>query len=229
MSQKAKCYWMVESPPCCIVYVTAKFLNLNDIEWIRVDLSQQEHLKPEFQAINPFHCVPTFIDDDGFKIWESRAIATYLIQKHKPDCQLYPAGDLKTRTLIDRWLQYDLGTLYRALSDVVYGIFRVGKADMEKLPRYFEVMDLVEKYLESQQFDYFAGTAEPTLADISTFFTLGLTKMLSEMDFSKYGRISAWYEKMEKFIKDLDQDQKLQEGFKMILQYAQFKMSQATQ
>ena len=65
--------------------------------------------------------VPTFVDTDGFVIWESRAIAAYLIQSRAPDSPLYPS-DLKKRITVDKFLHYDLGTLYRAISDVVVSV-----------------------------------------------------------------------------------------------------------
>lgn len=72
--------------------------------------------------MNPFHVVPTLEDSDGFVVWESRAIAAYLIQSRGKGEgvaeELYPS-DLKKRITVDKFLQYDLGTLYRAISDVV--------------------------------------------------------------------------------------------------------------
>ena len=65
------------------------------------------------------------MDTDGFALFESRAIATYLIQKYKPDSNLYPSDDLKARSSIDKFLHYDLGTFYRAISDVVVCISRL--------------------------------------------------------------------------------------------------------
>lgn len=55
--------------------------------------------------------MPT-IDDNGFILSESRAIAIYLAEKYFPQGHaLYP-NDVKQRALINQRLQFDCGTLY---------------------------------------------------------------------------------------------------------------------
>lgn len=71
----------------------------------------KEQLKEEFIKINPRHCLPT-LDDDGFILTESRAIAIYLVEKYFPDGHpLYPK-DMKQRARINQMLQFDCCTLY---------------------------------------------------------------------------------------------------------------------
>ncbi|EJF60576.1 glutathione S-transferase C-terminal-like protein [Dichomitus squalens LYAD-421 SS1] len=50
-------------------------------ELVVIELQKGEHKSPEFVAIQPFGQVP-YIDDDGFKLFESRAIARYLALKN---------------------------------------------------------------------------------------------------------------------------------------------------
>ncbi|KAG2074853.1 glutathione S-transferase [Suillus decipiens] len=50
-------------------------------EFIKVDLAKGEHKQAAFTANQPFGEVP-YIDDDGFILYESRAIARYLIKKY---------------------------------------------------------------------------------------------------------------------------------------------------
>lgn len=75
-----------------------------------VDLFKKEQLQERFLKINPQHCVPT-LDDDGFVLWESRAIASYLADKFGKDDQLYPK-DLKRRALVNQRLYFDSSSLY---------------------------------------------------------------------------------------------------------------------
>lgn len=70
----------------------------------------KEQLKEDFLAINPQHCIPT-IDDDGFKLWESRAIAQYLVDAYGKGSTLYPT-DNKAKALVQQRLYFDMGVLY---------------------------------------------------------------------------------------------------------------------
>lgn len=74
-----------------------------------VDLSKGEQKKPEYTAINPNGRVPTLVDD-GFTIWESNAIISYLGDAYGQG-SLVPA-DVKGRATVHQWLFWqsnDLG------------------------------------------------------------------------------------------------------------------------
>lgn len=76
-----------------------------------MNLFQKEQLHGNFTQVNPQHTVPT-IDDNGFILWESRAIGAYLADSRHPNGHsLYPK-DIKQRAIIDQRLQFDCGTLY---------------------------------------------------------------------------------------------------------------------
>lgn len=75
-----------------------------------INLFQKEQFKESFLKINPQHCIPT-LDDDGFVLWESRAIAGYLVDKYGKDDSLYPK-DLKKRALVNQRLYFDSSSLY---------------------------------------------------------------------------------------------------------------------
>lgn len=66
----------------------------------------------QFQ-INPQHTVPT-LDDDGYILWDSHAINTYLVEKYGKDDSLYPK-DLKKRGRVDQRLHFNSGVLFPAM------------------------------------------------------------------------------------------------------------------
>jgi glutathione S-transferase len=64
--------------------------------------------------INPQHVIPTLVDN-GFALWESRAICVYLVEKYGKS-SLYPK-DLKVRSVVNQRLYFDMGTLYGKFAD----------------------------------------------------------------------------------------------------------------
>lgn len=131
---KPKFYYMAESTGCRTVMLVAKILNI-EIDYQRRDLSTKEHLNDgEFMAANPFHVIPTLVDTDNFAIWESRVIASYLIETRAPDSALYPTKDIKRRATIEKFLHYDLGTFYKAIGDVVVSLMMLYLISLEFNP-----------------------------------------------------------------------------------------------
>jgi len=81
-----------------------------------MDLQEKkEQLTPEFLSINPQHSVPT-IDDNGFILWESRAILTYLIESKAPE--LVPTSP-KEKAIVNQRLHYELGGLTNKTTQIV--------------------------------------------------------------------------------------------------------------
>ncbi|KAJ7266395.1 glutathione S-transferase [Mycena haematopus] len=70
------------------VAVVCKELNV-PYELIVVDISKGEQRSAEHLARQPFGVVPT-IDDDGFTLFESRAIARYVVAKYGKGSTLVP-------------------------------------------------------------------------------------------------------------------------------------------
>ncbi|KAL7637600.1 UNVERIFIED_CONTAM: hypothetical protein RMT77_012329 [Armadillidium vulgare] len=180
-------YYMDLSAPCRSVMLIAKALGVK-LKKKYLDLLMKEQLSPKFIAINPQHCIPTLVDGD-FKLWESRAICTYLIGKYGKDDSLYPK-DLKTRAEIDRLLYFDMGTLYKRFEDYVYPVFLIGdkKPDPEKLKSLHEALRYLEGFLKGHDF---AVGNKLTVADYVLISSVE-TFIESGINISKYPSIRKW-------------------------------------
>lgn len=99
-----KLYHFTVSGPSRGALLAARYLKL-PIEIQTVNTFKKDNLKESFLKINPQHCVPT-LEDNGFILWESRAIACYLADKYGKDEQFYPK-DIQKRALVNQRLYFD--------------------------------------------------------------------------------------------------------------------------
>jgi len=165
-----------------------------------IDLMTGEQFKPEFVKLNPQHCVPT-IDDNGFVLWESRAILAYLLNQYAPDSSLYPKNPEK-RAVVDRMLYFDIGTLYKAQAEVIYPVIRKGEpVDLEKLEAYKKTLILLEQFLSKS--NYVAGS-EITIADFSILANIIMVEVI-DFSFSDYPKITNWMKRMKSEIPSYEQ------------------------
>jgi len=72
-------------------------------ELVVVDFAKGEHKQPAHLARQPFGQVPT-LDDDGFKMYESRAMSRYI--DGKAGAPLTPK-DARDRALMEQWLSIE--------------------------------------------------------------------------------------------------------------------------
>ncbi|KAG9123814.1 hypothetical protein FRC07_013862 [Ceratobasidium sp. 392] len=74
------------------------------VEIVPVDLAKGEHKTPEYIATkHPFAIIPVLEDEDGFQVYESRAISRYLVAKHgKGSSLLPPPTDVKNYALFEQ-------------------------------------------------------------------------------------------------------------------------------
>jgi len=184
-------YYMLESPPCRTVLMVAKHLGIS-LNLIKVDLSKQEHLKPEFVKMNPQHKVPTIVDN-GYVLWESRAIITYLVNQYFPNSPLYPT-DPQKRGTIERLLQFDIGTLDHRLLDYLGPLFAGKAADEEKHPKFKDTLTVLDEILGTSKF---VSGNEVSLADISIIASLSFAES-ADYDFSEWKNVSNWLASIKK-------------------------------
>lgn len=140
----------------------------HEAEFALVDLMKGEQKKPEYMAMHPFGVIPV-LEDDGFQMYESRAIIRYLDAKLSGP-SLTPS-DLKARGRMEQWISVEQSYFTPGAMKIIMqamfapmrgqepdkGIIDQGRADCAK------ALDVIEKALNGSE--YLAGSF--SLADIS--------------------------------------------------------------
>ncbi|KAG8220483.1 glutathione S-transferase [Butyriboletus roseoflavus] len=140
-------------------------------EVVPIDLSKGEHKAPGFTKFQPFGQVP-YIDDDGFVLYESRAIARYLIKKYPNQGTpgLIPT-DPKEEALFEQAASVETSNFNAQIAPLIYEkVFKArsgGQPDQAKANEYLQKLeaklDVYEVILSKQK--YLAGD-NVTLADL---------------------------------------------------------------
>lgn len=183
-----KLYFAHFSPPARTALMTIRSLGL-DVELKHVDFQQGDNKTDEFAKLNPLHQVPVLIDDDGFVLTESRAIAAYLVSSRRPDSPLYPTDPVK-RAIVDQRLYYDATVVFQSHIDILvrtvdegfllllsfsflaqHPMVRSGdpQIPVAKKEHMKKVLSTLDSFLDG--FDWMAGE-QPTLADLSILSNL---------------------------------------------------------
>ena len=135
-----------------------------------VDLMKGQQKSPQYMAKHPFGVIP-FLEDDGFTMYESRAIIRYLDAK-LPGTKLTPS-DLPSLGRMEQWLSVEQSYFSPgALAIVMELMFKAlrggGAPDMAKVAKGRDesarALDAVDRALMTQA--YLAGDTF-SLADIS--------------------------------------------------------------
>ncbi|KAF6210727.1 hypothetical protein GE061_013837 [Apolygus lucorum] len=192
-SEHPDIYYTPGSPPSGMILMALKVMNV-DANLKRVDLANQEQLRPEYLKINPQHTVPA-MDDNGFAIGESRAILAYMASMtHSP---LYPPCPFK-KGKIDEMLFFDVGRLYPSFQRV-YDIRGKSPSDQDK-KLLSDSLGMFEEFLSRNGM---AASESMTIADLSILTTVSLTEFLG-FNLSNYTRINEWLTKMKAAVPDYE-------------------------
>ncbi|KAJ7033824.1 glutathione S-transferase [Mycena alexandri] len=152
--------------------IVAMVLAEKDIsyETIFVDLAKKESKTPEFLAMHPFGQVP-LIDDDGFILYESRAICRYLAEKYADKGPaLLPTG-LKAKAIFEQAASVESANFSPALMKVAMEALGKPRRGLpvdqavldEALVGFSEKLDAYEVILGKQKF---AAGDELSVVDI---------------------------------------------------------------
>ncbi|XP_063544380.1 glutathione S-transferase D7-like isoform X2 [Cydia strobilella] len=202
--QPIKLYYLPPSPPCRAVMMLARVMGL-ELDLVLTNILEGQHKTPEFLKMNPQHTIPT-MDDNGFILWESRAIMAYLVNAYGRDDSLYPKNP-RLRALVDNRLNFDLGTLFlRYLNLYVPMLFHGDEYNEESAAKLDEALGWLNSMLEGRAF--VAGD-NMTIADITIVVTLTNLDAFG-YDFSAHDNVTKWFERTKKALepygyKDIDQ------------------------
>ncbi len=168
-----------------------------DIPFHRVDVGGPfgGNRDPEYLRLNPNGLVPT-ISDDGFVLWEANAIVRYLAAKHGMGT-LCPE-DLAERADADRWMDWQMGTLWANFRPAFIGLVRTSPDDRDEarieaaINKTAENWSMLDAYLSGR--NYVTGPSF-TMADVP----LGATAYRwFNLDIERPSllNLEAWYERL---------------------------------
>ena len=163
-------------------------------ELVVVDFANRKHKQEPHLSRQPFGKVPA-LDDDGFALYESRAMARYL--DGKSGGALTPT-DLKQRAEMEKWISIETENFSsNAMKFVAHHIFK-----REQTPETMEnaakglalACSVLEKNLANKTF--LVGD-KLTIADITyaPYFEYAMTTPAKEI-FAKYPHVVAWWNRI---------------------------------
>ncbi len=159
-----------------------------------VDLPKGEHKKEPHVLRQPFGRIPA-IDDDGFEMFESRAIARYIAEK--AGSPLVPR-DLKARAKMEQWISVETSELsVHAMKFVYEHVFKRPQdpAVLEAAGKALaHTLGVMVRHLAKTPF---MSGADFTLADVSLmpYFEYVMQSPAKEL-FTPHESVMAWWKKV---------------------------------
>jgi glutathione S-transferase len=160
-------------------------------DFTTVDFAKGEHKQPAYLAHQPFGQLPA-LDDDGFSLYESRAMARYLDEKASG--KLVPS-DPKARALMEEWISIETSNFTPHAMKFIYhhtfhrpqesAVLEAAGTGLEK------TLTIMEQRLAKSPF--LAGD-EFTLADICfmPYIEYAMGTPVKET-FAKFPHVSKWW------------------------------------
>jgi glutathione S-transferase len=149
----------------------------------------------EYLQRNPTGLVPT-IADGGLTLWESNSIVRYLAASYGSG-SLWPE-DPAERALADKWMDFQLGTLFPAFKDALIGLVRTAQEDRDPakidaaVRATADVIPILDAQLQDN--DYVAGSTL-TMGDVALGSLLYRWFEL-EIDRPDLPALRAWYDRL---------------------------------
>ncbi|KZP20691.1 glutathione S-transferase [Athelia psychrophila] len=169
--------------------------------FVPIDLLKGEHKSTEFMKKQPFGQVP-YIDDNGFQLYESRAIGRYLAAKYPAQGPTLLPTELKARALFEQAASvevanFDPATHGLAAEKIYKKAFGLD-TDEAKVAEYTATLggklDAYEVILSQQT--YVAGN-EITLADLFHLPNASTVKGINPELISARPHVAQWLERLQ--------------------------------
>ena len=163
-------------------------------ELVLVDLMTGAHKQPEHLARQPWGKVPT-LDDDGFTMYESRAMCRYINDKYNG--KLVPS-DVRGRAMMDQWTSVEHSYFTTpTMKHVFHVVFKVPQeqASLDAAVKELEhTLPVLDAHLAKHT--YFAGDAF-TLADINymPYVEYGMITAVKDV-YTKHTNFMAWWNRV---------------------------------
>jgi glutathione S-transferase len=180
---------------CTRKVLTALAEKGHEAQFVLVDIQKGEQKTPAHLARQPFGVVPVLETDDGFQLYESRAIIRF-IDRTVPGTKLTPE-DPKAYARMEQFLSVEQSYFSGPAMGIVMEYFR-GTKDAEKIAKGREgvkkPLEVIDAVLAKQQF--LAGDSF-SLAEISWapyvdyLFAMGEGAL-----FDPYKNVKAWWDRV---------------------------------
>nr|QII57461.1 glutathione-S transferase delta4 [Xenocatantops brachycerus] len=203
------------SPPARAVRMVAESVGV-DVDLKRTYPLRGECKKPEYLKMNPMHQIPT-INDGGFFLSDSHAIATYLVDKYAKNDSLYPKDVLK-RSIVHERLFFDVSLYTKVLNFVIGPLLLKKEPTDESRNSLVDGLETAERFLTASKF--IAGDSL-TIADYCLYCSITFVDFpqKGQIDLSKYKSIQRWIDLLQKtspLVKKYDQF--AEKGLKIFLE-----------
>lgn len=174
-----------------------------DFERIDAGLHFGINRTPEFLALNPNGLVPT-LEDGDLVLWESNTILRYLVRQYDRS-KRFPA-DTNNQYQSEKWMDWQLGTMWPPLRVAFLGLTRTPEADRnyELIKSSYQEADallaLLDQTLEKQAYcagEQFSVGDIPLALCVSRWILLPQTFPEKIGPRSQLNNIDAWMKRIE--------------------------------
>lgn len=174
-----------------------------DFERIDAGLHFGKNRTPEFLALNPNGLVPTLQDGD-LVLWESNTILRYLVRQYDRSKRL--TNDITTQYQSEKWMDWQLGTMWPPLRVALLGLTRTPEAgrNYELIQKSYQeansLLALLDQHLEKH---FYCSGEQFTIGDIPLALCVSRWILLNQTfpdqtgSRSKLSNIDTWMQRIE--------------------------------